>query len=101
MRFRYKLNELRYAVQNKYNRPASRRIALGEKEENAIELYVKNLRENIGRLVIPSNPHILLKAQRKVSDMELWIHDANRSKMERINKPRHSTFSTQASNDSG
>ena len=55
MRFRHKLNELRYAVQNKYNRPASRQIALGEEEKNAIEHYIKNLRENIGRLVILSN----------------------------------------------
>mgnify|MGYP004572706699 CR=1 FL=1 len=79
-------NELRYAIQDKYNRPALRRIALREEGKNAVELYVKNLREDIGRLVIPSNPRTLLEAQRKANDIELWIHDANRSKMERINK---------------
>ena len=40
-RFRYKLNETRYAAQNKYNRPALRRIAFGEEKENVIELCVK------------------------------------------------------------
>ena len=69
MRFRHKLNELRCAVQNKYNRPTSKRMALGEEEKNTIELYVKNLREDIERLVIPNNFRTLLEAQRKPNDI--------------------------------
>ena len=67
---RHRLNDLRYEIQNKYNRPTSKRIAFGE-EEDAIEFYVKNLLEDIGGLVIFSNPRTLLEAQRKVSDIEL------------------------------
>ena len=71
-------------MQNKYSRPASRRIALEEEEQNAIEIYVKNLREDIERLVIPSNLKTFLEAQQKANDMELWIHDANITRARRI-----------------
>lgn len=71
MRFRHKLNELRCAMQTKHSKPACRRIALKEEELNAIEIYVKNLRENIGRLVIPSNQKRFLEVQQKTNDVEL------------------------------
>ena len=75
MRFRHKFSELRYAVQNKYNRLLSRRIARGEEENNAIIVYVKDLREDVGRLVISNILQTLLEAQHKASDMKLWIHN--------------------------
>ncbi|CAK9832683.1 hypothetical protein ANTRET_LOCUS9475 [Anthophora retusa] len=88
LRFRQQLNELIYAVQNKHNRPSSRKIAIEEEEQEATRTYILNLRREIGTLVIPSKPGTLLEAQTLASEMELWARDANRiSERRPIQKP--------------
>lgn len=84
LRFRQQLNELMYAVQNKHQRPITRRVAIEEEEEEATRTYILNLRRDIGQLVIPSKPKTLLEAQTMAADMELWTRDANRA-VEKIN----------------
>nr|XP_034194820.1 uncharacterized protein LOC117611039 [Osmia lignaria] len=86
LRFRQQLNELIYAVQNKHQNPISRRIAIEEEETEATRTYVLNLRRDIGMLVIPSKPKLLMEAQTMAADMELWTRDANRA-MERRQVP--------------
>nr|XP_034195013.1 uncharacterized protein LOC117611186 [Osmia lignaria] len=86
LRFRQQLNELIYAVQNKHQNPISRRIAIEQEETEATRTYVLNLRRDIGMLVIPSKPKLLIEAQTMAADMELWTRDANRA-MERRQVP--------------
>lgn len=79
LRFRQQLNELIYAVQNKHTRPISREIAIEEEENEAVRTYILNLRRDIGILVIPSKPKTLIDAQIMAAEMELWVHEANRT----------------------
>lgn len=93
LRYRQQLNELRYAIQNKYPRPMARRIALEEEEETATAQYILNLRQDIGKLVIARDPQTLATAQQIALEMEIWTREAqnrtsSRQASQTLSRPR-------------
>lgn len=77
MEFRQKLNELRYAIQNKYAQPQMRGIALKEVEETAKHTYIKHLVPDLAKILLARDPSTLIEAQQAAQEIEQWMGELN------------------------
>ena len=78
-RFRQSHSELQYVVQSRYKGAISRLIAIQEADEEALHIYIANLRGEIGQTVLAYDPKTLAAAQVRAINVELWTKE-NRPK---------------------
>lgn len=74
-RFKKALAELEYAVQAKHPNPTARNVAL---EEEAISLYVLNLRRELTQLIRPMKPKTLATAQQEALNIAICLKESEK-----------------------
>lgn len=69
IRFLRVLNKLTYAITNENPQPLTRKIMLEKVMQSVSWTYLKGLRTEIGRMVIPSKPATLVEAEKEAGDI--------------------------------
>ena len=80
IRFRRGLNELKYAVQNKHKNAINRRIAIDEEENTATQIYINNIKPEIGTILMANKLATIEKALGKAMEIEAKLKDQYKRK---------------------
>ena len=75
MRFRQQFNIVDYAIQVEYSNPIKRKLALEIEAENALKVYVANLKSELAPQVRSLRPKTLNQAEEEALEAEFWVRD--------------------------
>ena len=78
IRFRRVLNKLTYAITNENPQPLTRKIILEKLMQRVSWTYLKGLRIDIGRMIIPGKPATLVEAEKEAGDIERYLREEQR-----------------------
>ncbi|CAK9833797.1 Protein GVQW3 [Anthophora retusa] len=87
IRFRRILNKLTYAITNENPQPLTRRIMLEATMRKVNRIYLRGLRNEIGRILLSNEPTSLGETEKKAADIERYVREEQREWKKQVNRP--------------
>jgi hypothetical protein len=84
--FRQVLNRLTYAITNEKPQPLTRKITLEKVMKGVSRTYLRGLRTEVGRMLMPSEPSTLVEAKKEAGAIERFLREEQQRGVQPMNR---------------
>lgn len=86
IRFRQVLKRRTYAITNENPQPLTRKITLEKVMKGVSRAYLRGLRTEIRRMLMPSKPSTLVEAEKEAGDIEIFLREDQQRRVQLMNR---------------